>query len=88
MIYFKKNIQIFIIHQIFFLQNQYFKIYKIICTFLKQCFTNVVFLYSYSSSFNLDISISFKSHLCSDKQILKHLFYQYTLEQSAFKKSP
>ena len=37
-----------------------------------------------SSSFNLAILIGFKSHLCSEKQILKHLPVSpiYTPEQS------
>ena len=45
---------------------------SILCSQLKQCLTNAVFLFK-SSSFNLAKLIGFKSRLCSDKRVLKHL---------------
>ena len=50
---------------------------------LKQCLTNAVFLFK-SSSFSLAKLIGFKSRLCSDKRVLKHLPVSptYTFEQS------
>ena len=55
----------------------------ILYSHLKQRLTNAVFLFK-SSSFNLAKLIGFKSSLCSEKRVLKHLpvLPTYTPEQS------
>ena len=82
MVHLRKNIPIFIMHRIFLLliysDSKNFLFSKsILCSYLKQCLTNAVFLLK-SSSFNLAILIGFQLPLCSEKQVLKYLLVSAT----------